>query len=244
MNKLKILTVLLLLVLSCQIPAANAESGVAYLEKIFLEGNYAKASEEASGLISKRARCGDEVYYIKGLSDLKLGKFADARKAFESLIDIYPRSNRASDAYLGIGDSYLLGGSSADALKAYNNMLEKFPNDKNTLLVRSRMKECGNRPAITGTESAARVFTKDVPRDESAGFITVQVGCFKNKRNAERVADKLSHQGFEGYVEIPQGPDKLYRVKAGKFQSSQEADIFAAKLKAKGYRTKICSDKK
>lgn len=244
MNGLKLLIVLSLLAFGCQLSAAHAESGITYLEKIFLEGKYAKAVEEAGRLIDARASQADEAYYIKGLSELKLNKFADARKSFESLVNLYPRSKRISDAYLSTGDSYFLEGNKATALVVYNQMLEKFPNDNNALLVQSRIKDCGSRPVISDTESAVRVMTKDVPKGESAGFISVQVGSFKNKRNAERVADKLSRQGFVSYVEIPQGSDRLYRVKAGKFQSSRDAEALAVKLKAKGYRTKICSDKK
>ena len=237
------------------------------LEKFFLEGNYEKAVRESESLIESRSRRRDEVYYLKGLSELKLKRFGDARQSFQNILDKYPGSRKGFDAYVGIGDSYFLEDRASSALKEYNEALRRFPKDKNVTTVYSRMSDCyaklgdkakeeeyvkRSKGIFTGTGEIKDLQalppisditkTRDVPRGES-GYITVQVGSFKNKKNAERVMNKLIQEGFECYVEVPAGSgDKLYRVKAGRLQSMEGAESLAAKLKRKGYSTKICSD--
>ncbi len=208
-----------------------AENDIASAEKLFLEGRYERTADETERLIDARSRSRDELYYLKGLSELKLNRFRDARKSFGDIISRYPSSKMVFDAHLGIGDSYFLEGDTTSAAKIYNEMLEKFPNDRNISIVRQRIKNC-HASGIPDNK------TQYVPDK-----LAVQVGSFKNKRNAEGLARKLVSEGYESYVDSPLGSaDKLYRVKVGRTKSRDEAEVLAAKLKRAGYNTKICTD--
>lgn len=237
MNKFR-MTLIMILIISFFSSIACADSEISILEKYFLEGRYEKAVSAAHRLIESRSRQRYEVYYLLGLSELKLNRFVEARQSFQDIIDKYPGSPRLFDAYVGIGDSYFLEGRTNSAVRTYNAILGRFPDDKNIAIVRSRISECS---AKTSPQGKPVVAPRDIPRGEASSYISVQVGSFKNSRNAERVADKLSSAGFESFVEIPVGSaDRLYRVKVGKLQSKESAETLAAKLRAKGYRTKIC----
>ena len=237
---------------------AYAESEIAGAEKLFLEGRYDKVVTECERLIDARSRQRDEVYYIKGLSELKTCKFSDAKHSFETLIEKYPRSKRAVEAYTGIGDAYYLEGRYDDAAKSYKETLQKFPNDKNACILKERLDECGKKTASpaeaqdescdNGKEASATNFIpksnfvpKEIPRGDESAAISVQAGCFKNKRNAENMSRKLHRLGYESFVEIPAGRgDRLYRVKVGRLSSVTDAEDLAARLKKSGYKVKVC----
>lgn len=256
MNKIRFFTVFIfsfLIVYSLQLTASYAEADISVIEKPFLEGRYERAVYEAKRLIDERCRQRQEAYYLKGLSELKLGRFSDARQSFGEITSRYSRSNRAFDAYVGIGDSYFIEGNVDGAIKAYGEAKEKFPSDKNISIVDSRLNDCRNKkgsaaPAAIAENKPAGIKTSDVlpgeiPQNESKGYISVQAGCFKNPRNAEKLSAKLKTAGYESYVEIPFAKgDKLYRVKVGRFKSRGEAAGTAAKLNRDGYRTKICDE--
>ena len=53
----------------------------------------------------------------------------------------------------------------------------------------------------------------------------------------------LDKAGYDSYVEMPKNSgDKIYRVKVGRFHSKEAAEKLAAKLKVRGYPTKICEN--
>jgi tetratricopeptide (TPR) repeat protein len=240
-----------------------AESEIITAQKAFLEGHYEKAIHESETLIDARSRQRDELYYLKGLSELKLNKFNDSRRTFETLLSKYPRSKRGLDARLGVGDAYFLEGRYNEAAKEYNTALSAFPKDKNISVVYQKLEECSKKTGavaaassslpIQAREGASAVesnFTsrtnfvpQEVPRGEQTSVITVQVGSFKNKRNAENMSQKLHRLGYESFVEIPTGAgDRLYRVKVGRLNSRQEAETLAGRLKKSGYKVKICGN--
>jgi len=239
--KVKILLIFICFLLSTidyGLSTIYADSDITQAEKLFLEGQYERCASAARILIESRPRKGYEVYYILGLSELKLNKFGDARQSFQNIIDNYPGSPRLFDAHVGMGDSYFLEGRKDSAARVYNEILQNFPDDKNIVIVKSRIRECSIN---TAGQERPRVEPRDIPRGESTSYISVQVGSFKNSRNADKLARKLSTEGFDSFVEIPVGSaDRLYRVKVGKLQSIDNAEALASLLKAKGYKTKIC----
>jgi len=233
-HKLKSTLIAAVILSAIILSSAYAESDISAVERPFLEGQYDRAERAAQGLIDQRSRQRYELYYLKGLSELKLHKFQEARESFETIISKYPASNRVFDAYLGIGDSYMLEGNTAEAAKAYNDIIMRFPKDENIALVKDRL-------AVETIPVSTDLKPNVIPRNESKGYISVQAGCFKNRRNAESLSKKLNACGYESYVELPMGSgDKLYRVKVGRLNSKEEAETIAAKLRRDGYKTKIC----
>lgn len=263
--------------LSSQAYAETRQTSFSQIEKLFLESKYERVIYEADRLISSKYQLRDDVYYLKGLSELKLSRFNEARQSFQRIISRYAMSKRVFDAYLGVGDAYFLEGNIDAAIKVYNDILNKFPSDKNIGIVYNRLGDCYGRTgssdkakyyldkakqvsplgfetkavhniteerhvSITSSQEQQFVPTK-IPRNESRGYASVQVGSFKNKKNAEKLAMKLSREGYRSYVELPVGSgDRLYRVKVGRLNSKEEAEALAVKLKNNGYSTKVCSD--
>lgn len=270
------------------VPMSYGRSGTASFaraERSFLEGKYDSAVFETQALIDSRSSQRDEIYYLKGLSELKLNRFKDARQSFNYIRERYPSSKRTFDAYLGTGDAYLLEGDAGKALGVYNEIVNRFSGDRNIAVVYSRLGDCYTRlglrdkaeeyfnkakkaspssfevkmgptaenapifskaaqpvAAQPAAMSAPRPKTEEAPRIESGEPLSVQVGCFKNKRNAEKLSQKLIKAGYDSFVEIPVAShDKLYRVKAGHAKSKDEADSLAARLRRAGYNTKICA---
>ena len=234
MNRILSFIFILLSAFSLQLSSAYAEADIAIVEKPFMEGRYEKAVSEAQRLIDERARQRHEIYYLKGLSELKLKRFKEARESFEAIISKYPKSNRVFDARVGIGDSFLLEGNTESAVIVYNEIKEKFPVDKNIALVDSRLADCRQN---AGPKTAA----VETPHNELKEYISVQAGCFKSGRNADKLSAKLAAKGYKSYIERPLTTgDKLYRVKVGRFKARGEAENIAAQLNRDGYKTKIC----
>ena len=272
-----------------------------------MEGRFSEVVSESAGMIDKGYGPKDEVYYLKALGELKLKRFDAAREDFAYIISRYPRTQKAFDSYVGIGDSYMLAGDLNTAIGEYNRVPDEFPSNKNLPIVYSRLAGCYNGlglkdkadrysamannasplsfeargQAVAASQSVVRTAerpmavagprpvppqpkavapsTNIVPKNASRiqspeemdvimvkeGSISVQVGSFKNRRNAENLAKKLASSGYQSRVEIPvvQG-DKIYRVKAGSVSTMAEAEALAARLKAAGYNTKICDGEK
>ena len=238
----KLLVVSFMLSITClQISAYCDQSDMAVVEKSFLEGRYDRAAYDAGRLIDSGSRHKDELYYIKGLSELKLTEFTKARNSFNELLNKYPSSARVFDANIGVGDAYFLEGKYDIALKAYSDTLNKFPNDKNIAVLHDRIAECHKKLGVGETQNIEKTESRPTLLQESG--ISVQAGCFKGKNNADQLAEKLSKQGYESRVELPiDKGDKFYRVKVGHPGSKEEAGDLAMRLKKSGYSTKICTD--
>jgi len=262
--------VIFLMIISLSAPAALALTSAERADELFLEGNYEKAMAKADEAIGADSGKKYELYYLKGLSALKLNKFAEARKNFEYVKERYPRSGRVLDSYIGIGDAYFLEGNTQGALRSYKTAADTFPDDKNISIVRQRITECMTK---SGTQDKAKEYTAPRPapaerRRESVNFtpkqrgyvridppaqtvanysgtgqFSVQVGSFKSRSNASKLVSKLSARHYEARLESPtESSDKLYRVKVGKMSSREEAEKLAARLKREGYPIRVCQE--
>lgn len=246
---------ILILLAGWAVAGSCAESlGIASAERPFLEGNYDKAVKEADRLIAADANRKDELYYLKGLSQLKSGRYAEARGSFEGLLSRYPSSQRAFDARVGIGDAFFLEGNSGAASSIYSDIIQKHPGNPNIGSVHKRLDGCGRpgaqqQPAqrqagsINKPVAYANIIPADSGQVPSAERFSVQVGSFKNRRNADNLAKKLSGRGYSSYVEAPPASgDRMYRVKVGRSFSRDEAEKIEGKLKVQGYPTRICPE--
>ena len=211
---------IIILMLAVAFSIAYCGSAYSVDDRAFLEGNYDKVVSDTTRLINARSSDSDELYYLRGLANLKLKRFDEARRDFNAILSGYPRSSRRFDAFMGIGDSYFLEGNIDDAIKSYEGMLSAFRDNSNIKLVYQRLDSCRNKPAR----------------------FSVQVGSFRSKDNAEKLASKLSRDGYESFVDYTAAAaDGMYRVKIGNFNSKNEAENMASGLRSRGYSTKICS---
>lgn len=276
MKEIRILACIICILFLAVSSACASKGDVARVERAFMEGRYDAAVSEADRLIASRYGPAEELYYLKGLSELKLGRFDAARKSFKYIESKYPGSRKTFDARLGTGDSYMLAGDLSSAVGIYVGMLDTFRSDRNLPIVYSRLANCyqglgvkdkaeyyqkmasesaplsfeaKGQTAVTQARAATSKVSNIRPKDSyemdvamaTGQAMSVQVGSFKNRRNAEKLAKKLAASGYESRIEIPvaQG-DKIYRVKVGRVSSRPEAEALKARLEAAGYTTKIC----
>ncbi len=266
----------LLFMISSTIYASTPRMSYDRLEQLFLQGQFASVVSEADALIRAGYGPKDEIYYLKGLSELKLNKFDAARESFKYIAAKYPGSRKTFDARIGIGDSYMLAGDLNSAVGIYIGLTDEFRTNKNLPIIYSRLASCyrglgvrdkaeyykkmaGQTAPLSFEAKAAPAAPKISvpsapvsniqPKDTTevdvilatGTVFSVQVGSFKNRRNAEKIAQKLSVSGYESRIEIPVAAgDKIYRVKVGRMSSKAEAEALKTRLEAAGYTTKIC----
>jgi cell division septation protein DedD len=64
----------------------------------------------------------------------------------------------------------------------------------------------------------------------------VQLGALKNSAEARRLKNKYAKKGYSTYITIVSGKnkEKIYKVKAGKFNDRKDAELLVVKLKKSG----------
>ncbi len=237
------------------------------MEKAFLEGQYQKAVNEAVGLIDEGSPNRAEIYYIKGVSELKLGRYEAARKSFQYIISRYASSKRIFDAYIGLGDSYYMEKDLNAAIEAYEEAVFKFPKDENAAIADFRLAICyaamgdatrANEFSDKARKAAPLSFEAREPMRIAAsrapdvspsagpssgkGEHSVQVGYFKSRMNAEKLAQEMRARGYDAYVEtVASDEGVFFRTKIGHYASAEEAVKASEELKNRGYNTKVCA---
>jgi rare lipoprotein A len=87
-------------------------------------------------------------------------------------------------------------------------------------------------------------YVKRMPFDPSAvpGFVTVQIGSFKEETNASRLKQGLDYTYRDVHITTANvNGEKFYRVRIGKFKNYDNAYAVAEKLADEGYSTLITS---
>jgi tetratricopeptide (TPR) repeat protein len=160
-------------------------------------------------------------HYLLGVCLLKEAGYAEARKNFHTILRRYWRSEFCDDAALGIADSYFLAADFEKAAREYRQFLSDFAHSGLCGLARTHLEQCRQGKQFANS------------------YFSVQLGCFSKKGNARRMRDELINRGHQAYIlELP--GEKLYRVRAGKFNTRLQAEFMEQKLKSQGYSTKIC----
>jgi len=201
-----------------------ARSGIfSNVETLILKDAYPQAARECEKILASydRAAIKSKAYYLLGICFLKEAKYDEARRTFNKILHQYHRSKFCDDATLAIADSYLLAGDYQKARQSYERFLQDF--SRSPLASIARM----------------RLATHKEGRDAVSSYFSVQLGCFSNKRNAEKLRDELINNGYQAYISELIS-DSLYRVRAGRFNTRLQAEFLEQRLKAEGYTTKIC----
>lgn len=204
------------------------------MERSFLEAQYARAITEADKLIDMRASNRDEIYYIKGLSLLKTNRYKDARVAFEKITLRSQWSKRSFDAFLGIGDSYLLEGNSSMAVHVYEEMLVKYKADKNLPLVYHRLSAASKSLGLTAKakEYGDKLKGSAPLSFEANGGGTIPVG----PPAASSLPAPSPSQPQPKTERAPAPSDTAsFSVQVGSFKNQSNAGKLASALAQKGY---------
>ena len=192
------------------------------VEALMLKGDYAQAAKECEKILAGRCRSTTKpkLYYLLGTCLLKEARLEEARKNFNIILRKFSRSDFCDEATLSIADSYFLAGEYNQAKKSYEKFIRDFPRSELASIARKQLLECEQGGAYINS------------------YFSVQLGCFGNKRNAEKLRDELIDCGYQAYVlKLPS--DNLYRVRVGKFSNRLEAEFLEQRLKDDGYSTKI-----
>ena len=199
------------------------------VEKMFMQGKYDRVVSESSKLIDARAYGREELFYLKGLSQMQLVRFVEARKTFEYMIEKYPRGKRAFDGCIGIGDTYFLEGKYPEAISSYNSALDSYSDHKNAPIAYYKLGSAYHK--LGSPDKAKEYFDKaksssplsfesrTIPKDPGSlsGPITAVKSFFRPGSSEESSAGSY------------------FYVQAGYFKSRNNAERLTEKLKRKGY---------
>lgn len=72
--------------------------------------------------------------------------------------------------------------------------------------------------------------------------LTVQIGAFANKNNADDFA-KIARQKLTGIVEVTLVSGKLYKITVGRFSDPNKANDYLQIVKSKGYSDSFVSSR-
>lgn len=240
-HNVRLTTGILFLALAFQTPVC-ADSGratLASVEKLFLEGRYQDVIDIADRFTGSRSTDKSEVYYLAGISELKLGRSSDARQSFQDIISDCPGCPRAFDAYVGLGDAYLLEGNPAAAITVYDNTLAAFPDHRNTAVVYYRLSEAYAKAGDAGKSQyyfdSAKLVAPLAFEAKSAPVVvlrTTQVVPATSRPAAPAV------QAAPGRVQQKpeaSAPEKHVSIQVASFKNKDNANKFVDRLSVEGF---------
>ncbi|MCM8796371.1 MAG: SPOR domain-containing protein [Candidatus Omnitrophica bacterium] len=256
MKRIVIWIFLFIILFSYTYAANNLDTMKVY----FLDGDYNAAISEGEKILAatKDSSGSDELYYLLGLSYLKIGNYLRASDIFEILLSEIKPCRFKEEAELALGDTYLLRGNLEKAKTCYLQLLRANPQTKLKPQLYYRLSkiafDSGNaQEGIDYREKLKSEFPSEVEAltsqdicyiDKNIGsqlFYTVQVGCFANPVNAKNLARELVSKGYPAYTkEVVIAGKDYYRVLVGNTTNRKEIARMAEKLSSQGYPTKIC----
>lgn len=225
----------------------------------FLKGDYKSAILKGEKIIARANRSDtvDELYYVLGLCYLKDGNYLRASDIFEIILNEISSSRFKDEAKMSLGDTFFLRGYLDEAEKHYREILENSPRTelKPQLFYRLSQLYFRKGDARKGKEYIDKVpdgfpinerikIDAQLSPAKTSGDIlySVQVGSFRENKNAVNLVNRLKVKGYDAYLEEASGKrgERTYRVKVGRFADRKDASGLQIKLSHEGYPTKIC----
>ena len=236
-----------------------ASSSLAYaalpdIETAVMNKEYAKVRELASNIIkdSNNPLERAEAQYYYGLAELRLGQYAEARSAFQSVMDARPAQDIYDKAALGLTEGFYTAGFYTDALDTANYLFKKSPHSSFLSLI--YLKIAGADLKLMRWEDANTYLKKiinEFPQSpeapiakqlvEEKQYFAVQVGSFLDRGRALTLIDDLKGRGQYAYVVETNATNgqKYYRVRVGQMSSLADAQDLKKRLDKLGYPTLI-----
>ncbi|MEI7998234.1 MAG: SPOR domain-containing protein [Candidatus Omnitrophota bacterium] len=240
---------LLLLLTMTPIYAATSDIEAAIMNK-----NHEQAKTLAVDLLKSSTEPKERVqteYYL-GLSQLRLGQFAEARSAFQIVMSATDSSDLYDRAALGMMEALYKPGFYKDALKQGEALLRKSP--KSSFLSSIYLKIARTHLKMTQwglAKDYLQKIIKDFPQSleatiaqnlmEEKEYFAVQVGSFLDKDKAMNLMEQLKENGQYSYIveTINSDGKKFYRVRVGQMTSLSDAQTLEGRLSQLGYPTLI-----
>lgn len=232
----------------------TAHASTSDIEAAIMDKNYAQAKSLASALLKheKDSKERIEVEYYLGLSQLRLGQYADAKNAFHIVMSSAGSEDLYDKAALGLIECLHMSGDYQGALKHEEALLNKSPHSSFLSLIYLKMARTNLK--LTQWSKAKEYLQKiltDFPQSleapiaqnlmEEKEYFAVQVGAFLDKDKAVHLMEELKANGQYAYIIETMTPDnkKFYRVRVGQMTSLSDAQDLETKLSRLGYPTLI-----
>jgi len=231
-----------------------AHAALPDIEAAVMNKDYAQAKDLASRIIkdSHNPKERIEAQYYYGLAQLRLGQYADARGAFQGVMDTHPSQDIYDKAALSLIEGFYMEGFYTDALDTANHLLKKSPYSSFLSLIYFKL--AGADLKLMRWEDANKYLNKiisEFPQSpeapvakqllEEKQYFAVQVGSFLEKAKALALIDDLKGSGQYAYVVETTASDgqKYYRVRVGQMSSLESAQDLKKRLDKLGYPTLI-----
>jgi tetratricopeptide (TPR) repeat protein len=187
-----------------------------------------------------------EIYYMRGMAEVRLHKRDDARRDFQKSIDAKPRYEIESYAYAALGNLYYEEGNDQRAVEAYakaiKNPPKELPIDQVILRLAVSLQRTGRFAAAdkyfehlidhysgtaSGIEAARRVHVT---------AYTIQTGAFLSPVTAQGEVDRLRAAGFPARItKTTRGAQSLNAVQVGRYRTYLEAAEAAQRMARVGF---------
>ena len=245
------------LVLSCIVyflACALSYAAVSDIEAALMEKDYVMVRAMSQDLLKSTKVPQEKVmaqYYL-GLSQLRLGQYAEARKDFQAVKDGTADQDMYDKAALGVVEGLYMAGFYKDALKEGEALLRKSPHSQLLSVIYLKMARANLK--MMRWSKAREYLTRVVDQFPSSveyhiarqlleekEYFTVQVGAFLDKDRAMKLADELKSGGQYAYIveTMSLEGEKFFRVRVGQISSLNEAQALESKLSKQGYPTLI-----
>lgn len=224
-----VVIIMLFTVLTGRVYARATVEDLSQVEKIFLQGKYDRVVSESSKLIDAGAHGREELFYLKGLSQIQLAMFGQARQTFEYMVKRYPKGKRAFDGYIGIGDTLFLEGKYAEAISSYNDALTNYPDNKNASISYYKI---GSAYHKLGSEEKAKEYFDNVKDSSPLSFESKMI---PNDLESSPTAVGAVKSFFRPDSSEESVKGDYFYVQVGYFKNRSNAERLVEKLKRKGY---------
>ncbi len=245
---------LLLAAAACLAFAGLASASLEDVETAIIEKDYQRAHDLSQELLTQQpssAQAPEAKYYL-GLSELRMDRYADARKIFHDLLKESKDHRLQDKAHLGIIDSLYMEGQYEVALLEAQSLLKASPRSEFLSLIYLKMARANLKLArwdkareylnkIVGEfpESLERHVAKQLLEEKQ--YFAVQVGAFLDQQRAQTLTEELKQKDQYAYIveTIDAEGKKFYRVRVGQFAVLSEARNLMSQLSQSGYPTLI-----
>jgi len=209
--------------------------------KLLLENDYYAAIDECNQL--ERSLIGSdkaELLYVKGECFSSLGKYEKARDFLKQAIN-YAEGEISTKIYIAIADTYFMQHGYDKAISIYKQLLDNNTDYEAALLFKLG-KAYQRNSKWTKSKYYFNKLAKKYPQSLEMGivkkssvggnFFTIQVGCFSNQGNAEKLRKDLLAKGYSVFVTpFQSNGSKLFRVRVGEYVSLIAAEHKELELK-------------
>ncbi len=193
-----------------------------------------------------------QAHYYLGLSELRLGKFAESRKSFSLVIQAHPSNELYDKAVAGMIEGLYSSGFYQDSISESERFIHNHSNSAYLSLVYLKMARANLK--LMRWEKANELLDKimkDFPQSMEASiakqlmeekqYFTVQVGAFEDKTRAFNLSMDLKKDKYYTYLVETVSPEgkKYYRVRVGQMTSLKKAKELESRLTKLGYPTLI-----